>query len=298
ALYARADWTELGRYFAPYVPAAFLLAGWGALAGERAVLAGDRSGRRLRLGGLGLALAGVALCVVLSLLGAMPQEAATLGRLAAPVALALLWAGALEVSRRRRSFQGLAPLALAVAVAASGMVATVARRSPTLRQTYPGYILTSATLVPPALWMRDHLPAGAVIASRRIGALGYFSGHPVFDYSFGLTEREVARRIRAHGGPFDDPGDPALADLWQRRRPDYLLEEGDLVRRLSAVTLGAEGGGPPSAPLELRLHGRVYRVCRGFPIGRGVDWVLAGLADDKLSPCFKESSLARSSLSP
>ncbi|HEV7519266.1 MAG TPA: hypothetical protein VGR07_23500, partial [Thermoanaerobaculia bacterium] len=136
------------------------------------------------------------------------------------------------------------------------------------RLAYPGYILTSATLIPPALWMQAHLPPGTVIASRRIGALAYFSGHPVFDYSFGLTEPEVARLIRQRGGPFDDPNDPALAALWRQRAPDYLLEEGDLVNRLGATTSGGRG--------VLNVHGLVYRVVRRFPIARGVEWVLAG----------------------
>jgi hypothetical protein len=121
--------------------------------------------------------------------------------------------------------------------------------------------------------MQAHLPPGTVIASRRIGALAYFSGHPVFDYSFGLTEPEVARMIRRRGGPFDDPNDPALAALWSQRAPAYLLEEADLVNRLGglgAMTSGGRG--------ELHVHGLVYRVIRRFPIARGVEWVLAGRA--------------------
>jgi hypothetical protein len=211
ALYARPDWTELGRYFAPYVPAALLLAGIGALGVERAVSGGDRRWYR----------------------------------------------------------RGIAPLALALAVALYGAAATVSRTTEGERLTYPGYILTSATLVPPARWMRDHLPPGAVIATRRIGALAYVSGHPVFDYAFGLTEPEVARLIRRRRGrPFDDPSDPELAALWQRRAPAYLLEEADLIRRLGAMTSGDRA--------VLRIHGLDYRVIRSFPIGRGVEWVLAG----------------------
>src|SRR6185436_6547630 len=45
AVYARPDWTELARYFAPYAPAAFLLLWTGALAAEREALAGNRAVR-------------------------------------------------------------------------------------------------------------------------------------------------------------------------------------------------------------------------------------------------------------
>ena len=64
-------------------------------------------------------------------------------------------------------------------------------------------MLTGHDLVEPSLWMRDHLAAGSVIATRRLGALAYFSGLQVFDYAFGLTDREVARRVRRAGRYFD-----------------------------------------------------------------------------------------------
>jgi hypothetical protein len=265
AAYARPDWTELGRYFAPYAPAAFLLAGAGALDVERRVVTRAAGGKALRLGGL--ALAGAALGILL--LGVLTVDRGDLARFAAPAGLALVWAIALEAERTgAQRLRGLAAAALALSAALYGDGAAVVRTTEAERLSYPGYILTSATLIPPALWLRDHLPAGAVIATRRIGAVSYFSGHPVFDYSFGLTEPEVARRIRGHGGPFDDPSDPALADLWRRRAPDYLLEESDLVRRLGATNPGGGAG--------FTIHGMRYRVIRSFPIARGVEWVLAG----------------------
>jgi hypothetical protein len=270
ALYARPDWTELGRYFAPYVPAALLLAGVGALDADRAVLTQAPSGRWLRLGSVALAaVAGVAGLALAALLlgGFLGLDPASFGRWTAPAILALAWGLALAAEQAGGRFRpGLAPLALAAAAALYGAAGTLARATESERLTYPGYILTSATLLPPALWMRDHLPAGTRIATRRIGALAYFSGHPVFDYAFGLTEPEVARRIHLRGEPFDDPNDPALEEIWRQRAPDYLLEEGDLIQRLTR--LGGPGG--------LRIHGMDYRVLRRFPIARGVEWVLAG----------------------
>ena len=267
ALYARPDWTELGRYFAPYVPAALLLAGIGAFDAERAVLTQSPGGRLLRL--WSVAVAGVALAALL-LGGFLGLDRAVFSRFTAPAVLALAWGIALAAEHagelREEGFRfrrGLAPLALAAAAALYGTAATLARATEAERLAYPGYILTSATLVPPALWMRDHLPPGTRIATRRIGALAYFSGHPVFDYSFGLTEPEVARLIRQRGGPFDDPNDPALETLWRQRAPAYLLEEGDLINRLG----GKKG---------FRIHGMDYKVIHRFSIARGVEWVLAG----------------------
>jgi hypothetical protein len=281
ALYARPDWTELGRYFAPYVPVALLLAGIGALDAERAVLTQGRGGGLLRL--WSVALAGISLAALL-LGGFLGLDRTVFYRFTAPAVLALAWGIALTAENaepaepageprqeRSRFRRGLAPLALAAAAALYGAAATLARATEAERLAYPGYILTSATLLPPAIWMRDHLPPGTRIATRRIGALAYFSGHPVFDYTFGLTEPEVARLLRQRGGPFDDPNDPALDSLWRQRAPGYLLEEGDLMNRL-----GGRGG--------LRIHGMDYRVLRRFPIARGVEWVLAGRVGGKGGP--------------
>jgi hypothetical protein len=116
--------------------------------------------------------------------------------------------------------------------------------------------------------MRDNLPTGSTIATRRIGALAYFSGQPVFDYCFGLTEPEVARRIRGHGGVFTSPANPEIADLWRERAPDYILEDGEVL----AATIAATKGNPES----FQVHGLEYGVVHRFPIARGVDWTLAG----------------------
>ena len=41
------------------------------------------------------------------------------------------------------------------------------------------------------------LPPDATIATRRIGALAFHSERRVFDYVYGLTERDVASRVAA-----------------------------------------------------------------------------------------------------
>lgn len=200
AVYARPDWTEMGRYFAPYAPAALLLLAAGI---QQAAL-------RLRLPWIALA------------------------------AIAIL--------------------------TLPGLYQVIVRVREENRLTYPGYVMTSRTLIEPSLWIRDHLPAGTTIATRRIGTLAFYSRLPVFDYAFGLTEPEVAPLVRARAGrEFTDPTDPALASVWNERRPACLLEDGELIRQLAA--LGESKG--------FAIHSLRYRPIRSFRIGRGAEWVLA-----------------------
>ena len=155
----------------------------------------------------------------------------------------------------------------------------------------PGYILTSETLVTPSLWMRDNLPAGAIIASRRIGALGYFTNLHVFDYKFGLTERDIARLARAHHHYFDDPNDPALAIAWQARRPEYLLEDNEVIDAIAAAAGGSRE--------RFRVHGDDYRVIRSFSIGHcKVEWTSGTARRQQLNiPKRNRRCLARRSIS-
>jgi hypothetical protein len=262
ALYARADWTELARYFAPYVPAAFLLLWTGVLAAEREVLAGNHAVRAAGwIVALVAALGGMA---AFGLLGSRTFEAGPY----LWIGLVLVWVAVTEAERaicRRQA--GTAAAVLAALVAIQGAVTAIDLTTERYRRDFPGYVLTSRSLVPPALWIRDHLPAGATLATRRIGALAYYSDRPVFDYAFGLTEPEVARLIRDHGGPFDSPADPELAAVWRRRAPGYILEDRDVLYSIAA---GQDGN-----PERFRVHGFEYRVVRRFRIGRGMDWVLA-----------------------
>jgi hypothetical protein len=264
ALYARPDWTLLARYFAPYAPCAYLLLWTGFLDAERAVLAGNRGVRAAGLAGAALAaLGGIVALVLLGWDAAAESIVSFLW-----IGLALVWVVASETTRALGRKAGSATTVLALLVAACGAVAAIRETAESRRLSFPGYVITSRTLVEPALWIRDHLPAGSTIATRRIGALAYFSGHSVFDYSFGLTEPAVARLIREHGGIFTSPANPELAALWRERAPDYILEDGDVIN----ATVAATGGTPES----FRVHGIEYGVVRRFPIARGVDWTLAG----------------------
>lgn len=197
-----------------------------------------------------------------------------------PVGIAVLLAGGQWIERRLTGGpRPWATIALACLMLLAGGFDTLFRSHPQRLERFPGYVLTALPLRAPAEWIRDNLPADALVASRRIGALAYFGERPVFDYANGLTDREVARRIRAKGERFWSPADPRLADLWQARRPDFLLEDSDVIDKLVA-----EVGG--SADL-FRIHGMAYRVIRRFPIGlrrtdglfgkelRPIDWTLA-----------------------
>ena len=132
---------------------------------------------------------------------------------------------------------------------------------------FPGYVLAGKDLVKPALWMHDHLPAGATIATRRIGAVAYYSRRQVFDYAYGLTDAEVAPLVALHGGRFESPTDPALAAVWRTRPPEYFLEDSLIMDYI----LGLSGG----TRERFLIHGIPYHVIRQFPIGHDSRWILA-----------------------
>lgn len=202
-LYAGPDWTERGRYFAPYTPLALLLLTLGTLDAARRLSASGQSAR-------------------------------------------------------------IATAVLVAAVAVPGMMQTAMQRLPSVRLAYPGYVIAGSTLLEPAAWIRDNLPAETTIATRRVGVLGYTVPQAIFDYTFGLNDRAVAALIRAEGRQFGDPRDPALADLWRARRPDYLLEDTNVIDRVAG---GNRAG--------FRIHGFEYRVIRIFAIGTDAEWALA-----------------------
>jgi hypothetical protein len=131
----------------------------------------------------------------------------------------------------------------------------------------PDYVLGGKSLVGPARWMRDHLPQGATIATRRIGVLAYYSDRKVFDYTWGLPDREVAQLVARNGRLFDALTDPAFTAIWRARAPDYLLEDGPILDQIISHAHGTRD--------RFSIHGIDYRVIKKFPIGLEVQWVLA-----------------------
>jgi hypothetical protein len=182
-----------------------------------------------------------------------------------PAALLLLWAGLLEAARL---FNFSRPILAAIAVVLAMTGVFDFRAKMARMDVFPGYVMAGKSLVGPATWMRNHLPTDAAIATRRIGAVAFYARRRVFDYAYGLTEPEVARLVARNGRRFDTPTDPALASLWRQRAPDYLLEDGPIMDAIIAHAGGTRG--------RFSIHGIEYRVIRQFPIGREVQWVLAG----------------------
>jgi hypothetical protein len=188
-----------------------------------------------------------------------------------PAALMLLWAGVGEAvqllcgasvrPRTRQSVAALVGLAL-VLTNISDIQTRLAQMD-----VFPGYVLAGKNLIEPAQWIRDHLPADATIATRRIGVLAYYSHRKVFDYVYGLADPEVARLVARHGRRFDLPTEQGLAALWRARAPDYLLEDGSVMDLIMARTGGAYR--------RFAIHGLAYRVVDKFTIGTDVQWVLA-----------------------
>jgi arabinofuranosyltransferase len=206
AVYAPTDWTETGRFFAAWVPAAALL-------GVRGVFA---------------AAAGLA-------------------------------------AERRRLAAGAATAVL-VAATVGGAWRSLDLFGPPRTGKRPGYVVVGETLVPAAEHLARTLPPDAVIATRRLGAIGYFTDRRIFDYSNGLTEPEVARLVRAHGSDLGTPRSPLLADLWHERAPDYVLEDLDIV-------LGWLE--PGETPQDFSIQGIPYHLAMTFPLGDGTArWAL------------------------
>ncbi len=208
AVYALPDWTNMGRYFAPYLPAAAVL----------------------------------------------------------------LWLGVVDlISRYMPAAQPNGRSSVAVVIMMGlvcvGMADTAFKLDGQSVSQYPGYVLVSKSLVEPALWVRDHLPSDAVIATRRIGVLAYYSDRRIFDYKYGLTEPDVTALIGVTKQQFDDPNSPALVELWQKVHPTWLLEDDRVIDFIVKSSGGTRSG--------FAVHGVRYRVVKAFPIGAGVSWTLA-----------------------
>ncbi len=192
-----------------------------------------------------------------------------------PAALILLWAGLCEVADRLLGSDGQARTkhAVVAVVAVVLLLTNVADGRVKMSQmdVFPGYILSGKNLVAPSKWIGAHVPADATIATRRIGALAYFSGRHALDYSYGLTEPVVARLVARRGRRFDTPTDAALARLWQTRRPDYLLEDAAIMDYIIE-----QAGGTRQ---RFSIHGIPYSVVKEFPVGSDASWVLARRID-------------------
>lgn len=189
----------------------------------------------------------------------------------APLAAPLLVRGLFAAGRRiprvgARTATGLAA-AVTLVLVGVGLFRTREHLGPAARGDYPGFVLTSDTLIAPARRMGAELPPGTTVAARRIGAFAYFAELPVLDYAWGLTDPRVARLVARQGQAFESPDDPALAGVWRETAPECLLEDAEVTNRLRER---------PLEPGPLSVHGFRYEEVRRFRLGDGAaTWVLA-----------------------
>ena len=230
----------------------------------------DRSGRFLALS---IIAAGLAFAVY------APEDWTGLGRYFAPylpVAVMLLLSGAgtllnlVSISPKARR------TILTGAVAAftfSGVYDAAFSLQPAVQGRYPWYVMSSEKLVPAAQWIKNNTPPDSRIATRRIGCLSYYGNRTIFDCIFGLTDRDVARLIAEHGQPFVLPTHEALSELWRIRKPDYLIEDTNIIQELSR----------PFMDSTFSVHGMVYTPVKKFPINYKTDWILCKRTDGPFS---------------
>jgi hypothetical protein len=157
-------------------------------------------------------------------------------RLPATVAAAHLayvaWVGGDYMDFERFVVPLVAPLAIALAVSAAvvGRVTWRARGcvAAAVAAALSPYVVspkvtsfTNATIrfLPAARWLREHTPAGALVASPAAGAIAYVGGVRVLD-EFGLTDAYVAR----HVDPRLDPARIQALAGHSRGNARYVLE--------------------------------------------------------------------------
>ncbi|MFC2144644.1 hypothetical protein ACFLQM_03045, partial [Acidobacteriota bacterium] len=212
------------------------------------------------------------------------QDWTSLGRYFAPfvpVTMISLWWGMVAIMEWlwgragwRRELMVLVAIGLVTAIGATFGVRTLTRLTQKQLERYPGYVMTSSYLIEPANWISQHVPASSVIATRRIGAVGFYSGHRVFDWKWGLTDPEVARwpsEVTIRSLLDDD----AFSEVWRGRAPDFFLEDRSIIEAVCSL-----GAGQPESFL---ICGWPYRVVKRFPLGAAEEWWLCSREDNGYS---------------
>ncbi len=219
---------------------------------------------------ISILLTGIVFCIY------APMDWTKLGRYFLPYLPSLIflfWIGILYVltktrfSKKQFVWRNSIVLGLVTTLAVMGGANQYLKLKPDFFLKYPGYVLGSSTLTEPSIWIRDHLPDDAIVASRRIGVLSYFSRKQVFDYTFGLTEPRVSHLIAKENRQFDSPNDAALALIWNDVKPDYILEDETVLLKIAVESKGSLD--------NFLVHGINYREINRFNIGNNTYWVLA-----------------------
>jgi hypothetical protein len=141
---------------------------------------------------------------------------------------------------------------------------------------WPGFIMTARTLVPASKRIGDLLPHDSVIATRRIGAISYYSKLRVFDFAYGLTDRKVAKLIECDGRIISSPRSPVISERWREVAPTHILDDMSKIE-----TYMKDGGGTLD---RFEVHGMYYGEVDRFPITGDNNWVLC----ERLVPLIKK----------
>ena len=206
-----------------------------------------------------------------------PKDWTNLGRYFSPYLpflIFLFWMGIVNVlkdtpfSKEKLALRNKILFIMVAALSVVGIINQYLKLKSEFFLTYPGYVLGSSTLIEPSKWINENLPDDAIIASRRIGVLSYFSEKKIFDYKFGLTEPDISQLIAQskEGIELGAPEDTTLALIWNDIRPHYILEDEHILLTLAEKSSGS---------LEsFSVYGINYHELKRFNIGHDVYWVL------------------------
>jgi len=136
--------------------------------------------------------------------------------------------GSLETSARspsRARFMKSLPAWLSLVFAVSNLFQTAAARRNV--DLYPFLVMESSALKECGKYLKREFPAGTLIATRRQGAVPYYSGMDSVDI-LGLTDRDIALNIYLSGG--DSSSDSLNADYILSREPGVIVLFSSTVR--------------------------------------------------------------------
>ncbi|HXV26338.1 MAG TPA: hypothetical protein VED46_19055 [Alphaproteobacteria bacterium] len=190
-----------------------------------------------------------------------------------PAALILLWLGTIDLLGRLWPGR-ITPLAAFGGLVLAVLGITLGARLGAMER-YPGYVMASRTLIPPAEAIGRIVPEGDTIATRRIGALAYVTRRNLFDYVYGLTDPEVARAVAKRGEAFEMPEVPELEPIWRARAPRWILEDEGVLAEIARKAGGSLD--------YFEVYGIAYEAVERFPIAPEIDWVLARRIDRSLA---------------
>ena len=142
-------------------------------------------------------------------------------------------------------------------------------------EQYPGFVLSSQSLLEPIDWIKENTSPDSIIACRRIGALAFYSKRYIFDHIFGLTDPTIAR---GDGSTIALIIDATIGEHWRRKSPDYYLEDRFRIELLLSLTGETES--------SFHIQGIEYSLIKSFVIGKhpdgsDIEWCLCKKIEDR-----------------